>query len=337
MTLTFGSLFAGIGGFDLGLTRAGFTGIYAAEMDAKCNSVRRRHWPDETQYTDVAFVGRGQRPDVLCAGWPCQGNSVAGKRAGMADSRSGLWGEVTRILDVQRPRWFLGENVPGILSVNDGKDWATVLADLGRLGYGFAYRILDAQWFGVPQRRRRVFVVGCLGDWRPPAEILFERESLPWDPAPRRPAKPSVAGGLAVGPRSGCGVELANTIDSRHSPNGHGARGTSLHDTLIADEIAYPMHTRQGNRDGDSQATLIAYNATDYKTGDYQSEETARPRGVRRLMPIECERLQGFPDDWTRYGADGEEITDSARYRMCGNAVAVPCIEWIARRLIESP
>lgn len=405
--MKFGSLFAGIRGFDLALTRAGMESLYAVEREADCNSVARRHFPEEKQFDDVTtFRGRrfSGRCDLVCAGWPCQGNSVAGRRGGMADERSGLWWEVVRILSEQRPRWFLGENVPGLLSVNGGRDFGAILGALAKLGYGFAYRILDAQWFGVPQRRRRVFIVGYLGDWRRPAEILFEREGMPWHPAPRRPAKSRVAASLTRGADSSgrggyagqrreddynviSGEDVANKIDSRHSPNGHGARGISLHDTLVVDEIAYPMHTRQGNRDGDSQATLIAYSIqganSNAKANHAISTDVARcldgsnpeanqggtvvayqchgsnvgpmgtlragngcetggapfisgpMRGVRRLMPIECERLQGFPDEWTRYGADGEEISDAARYRMLGNAVAVPAVEWIARRIFQ--
>jgi DNA (cytosine-5)-methyltransferase 1 len=398
MALTFGSLFAGIGGFDLALTRAGLTGAYAAEIDAKCNSVRRRHWPDEMQYEDVAFVRRQHRPDVVCAGWPCQGNSVAGKRAGMADSRSGLWGEVVRVLDLQRPRWFLGENVPGILSVNGGEDWATVLADLGRLGYGFAYRILDAQWFGVPQRRRRVFIVGCLGDWRRAGEILFERESLPWDSPPSREAGARVAHCIARGVGSSGYRYDANGEDFVTGTlcNNGKASGSATQQDAEAGMLV-PMAFAQNQRDelrnlngvagalsaepGMKQQTYvyqcqgsnvgpmgalrvgnqnesggvpftlaIAYRTSGNSGVMTQGDKTAALNcqsdpteqiiqnqfGVRRLMPIECERLQGFPDDWTRYGADGEEMADSVRYRMCGNAVAVPCVEWIGRRLMEA-
>ncbi len=219
--LTVGSMFAGIEGFGIAFQRCGCQHIWAAEQDSKCNSVRRRHFPDERTITDVADIrGDEFRTDIITAGWPCQGNSVAGRRAGMADERSGLWGEVVRVLAEQRPRWFLGENVPGLLSVNGGRDLGTVLRDLAELGYGFAYRVLDAQWFGVPQRRRRVFVVGCLGDWRRAAEVLFEPESLPWDTPPSREAGAGVAKSFGIrtahGGSNGLGIneEVINTLDS---------------------------------------------------------------------------------------------------------------------------
>ena len=338
--MTFGSLFAGIGGFDLALTRAGLRSLYAAEINPHCNSVRRRHWPDERQITDVAAVDGDARPDVVCAGWPCQGNSVAGKRAGLADARSGLWGEVVRVLAAQSPRWFLGENVPGILSVNGGRDFGAVLGSLAKLGYGFAYRVLDAQHFGLAQRRKRVFVVGCLGDWRAAAEILFEREGVPWDSPARRD--------------KGQGVASSITASAGHhgysGPRGDGS------DNLVP-TLARRDTTREGQRLGDAQDTLIPFTIPERSSS---TSRTAGPGGrgyqegiaftlesrhtpqsvatssVRRLTPRECERLQGFPDDWTATAADGTAISDSARYRMLGNAVAVPCVEWIARRIAAS-
>lgn len=441
--MTFGSLFRGVGGFDLALTRCGFEGVYAAEIDAKCNSVCRKHWPDEMQYHDVAFVRRQHRPALLCAGWPCQGNSVAGRRAGMADARSGLWWEVVRVLGMQRPRWFLGENVPGILSVNGGRDWAACLRDLAQLGYGFAYRILDAQWFGIPQRRRRVFVVGRLGDWRSAAEILFERESLPWNSPPSREAGARIAHAVAAGAggskfgsgRQGQDDFVTGTLTSNgdahsgfcdtdgivsHTLRGEGfdasedgtGRGTPLvshpllsggnmrhdesRDTLIpileagkrcgtkgdardglgVGQPGDPMFTLQANakhaiayqchgsnvgpmgtlRQGNGETTggvpfAVAFQECQSGVAEYPEAGTLRANGpghdpvgtrlrtsmgVRRLMPVECERLMGFPDDWTRYGAAGEEMSDSARYRMCGNSVAVPCIEWIGRRILTA-
>jgi len=145
---------------------------------------------------------------IITAGWPCQGNSVAGRRGGMADPRSGLWRHVVRLLAETRPRWFIGENVPGLLSIGDGRDFGTVIADLDDLGYGVAWRVLDAQWFGVPQRRRRVFIAGCLGDPAGPVEVLLEPESG--------------AGYFAAG--GAAGADVAGTLGSRVG----GSRTTDL-------------------------------------------------------------------------------------------------------------
>src|SRR3546814_240259 len=147
---------------------------------------RFKEWPDH-------------EIDVLVGGTPCQSFSVAGLRGGLEDPRGSLMLTYLAIADRYRPRWAVWENVPGVLSSNGGRDFGTFLGALGELGYGFAYRVLDAQHFGVPQRRRRVFVVGYLGDWRPAAAVLFERESLLGHPAPRREAGEDVAVGALAG------------------------------------------------------------------------------------------------------------------------------------------
>mgnify|MGYP001264976662 FL=1 len=192
MSLVHISLFSGIGGFETAMAAARIPTLAACEIDKAARGVLADHWPDTHIYTDVKEVtgdslrhlGADPRRTVLTAGWPCQGNSVAGRRGGMGDARSGLWSEVARILAEFRPAWFVGENVPGLLSVAGGWDYATVIGDLARLGYGFAWRILDARHFGVPQRRRRIVLVGRLGDTgRAPAQVLLEPESGSRNPA----------------------------------------------------------------------------------------------------------------------------------------------------------
>ncbi|QPO16719.1 DNA methylase [Mycobacterium phage KashFlow] len=167
MTLTHVDLFAGIGGFSLALQRAGAKTVAAVEIDKHCQKVLGRHFPEAKIFPDVCDItsatltAAGFVPSrgVITAGWPCQGNSVAGRRAGLGDARSGLWSEVYRILDENRPAYFIGENVPGLLSVNKGRDIRLILNDLNDLGYFVNMDILDAQFFGVPQRRRRLFFV----------------------------------------------------------------------------------------------------------------------------------------------------------------------------------
>lgn len=178
------SLFSGIGGIDLAVARAGMPTVLACEADRSARGVLADRFPGVPAHHDVRTltgdtIRRYADPGraVLSAGWPCQGNSVAGRRAGMDDERSGLWGQVARIVAELRPAWFLGENVPGLLSVNAGRDFATVLGDLAHLGYGVAWRVLDARFFGVPQRRRRVVLVARAGDdGRAPAQVLLEPE-----------------------------------------------------------------------------------------------------------------------------------------------------------------
>lgn len=208
--LTLVSLFDGIGGFCLAFERAGATTVATVEIDKAAAAVSARHFPHAHQFDDVTKVtGNDLRavgfvPDrgVITAGWPCQDLSVAGRREGLAGARSGLWWEVVRLLDETHARWFVGENVPGLLSSNNGQDMGAVVGALGDLGYGVAYRILDAQHFGVPQRRRRVFFVGHLGEpWSASAEVLFELEGGGGDSA----AGSEAGAGFATGSERGIG------------------------------------------------------------------------------------------------------------------------------------
>lgn len=189
MGLTFGSLFSGIGGFDLGFERAGMQQRYMVEFDKYAQGVLRTHFPGTPLMGDVRDVGAGTLPnvDVLCGGFPCQDLSVAGRRAGLTGARSGLFYEFARIIDETQPSWVVIENVPGLLSSGGGRDMGVVLGTLSELGYGWAYRVLDAQYFGVPQRRRRVFIVGRSGGRaRDCASVLFEPESVLGNPPPSR-------------------------------------------------------------------------------------------------------------------------------------------------------
>lgn len=174
------SLFAGVGGFDLALTRNGVDVVASVEIDKNARKVLEKQFPNTAILEDVCDVTGQQLFElgfdsngIIVGGFPCQDLSVAGKRAGLAGARSGLFWEVVRLLEETKAKYFILENVPGLLSSNDGRDLGTVIGALVERGYGVAYRILDAQYFGVPQRRRRIFIVGCLGDdGRTSAEIL---------------------------------------------------------------------------------------------------------------------------------------------------------------------
>lgn len=179
--LTVGSLFSGIGGFDLGFEQAGFQTVWQVEKEPFCIAVLKTKFPNAERYPDVLRCGKDRvhklrAVDVVTAGFPCQDLSVAGKRAGLEGARSGLFWEVVRILGELRPAWFVLENVPGLFSSGEGRDFAIVLNALDELGYGLAWRVLNSQFFGVAQRRRRVFIVGRFG--KPcPESVLFESES----------------------------------------------------------------------------------------------------------------------------------------------------------------
>jgi DNA (cytosine-5)-methyltransferase 1 len=178
----------------------GWQPVGFADIEAFPSAVLAHHYPTVPNYGDMTTFKEWDigAIDLLVGGTPCQSFSVAGLRKGMADPRGNLALTYCGILDHFKPKWFVWENVPGVLSSAGGRDFGSFLGAVGEIGYGFAYRVLDAQWFGVAQRRRRVFVVGCLGDWRSAAEVLFESESLRWDLAPSREKRQEVAGTIAA-------------------------------------------------------------------------------------------------------------------------------------------
>ena len=377
-----GSLFSGIEGFGLGFERAAIPIAWSCEIDKDARKVLAEHWPTTHCYPDVKELdGTAPRVDVLCGGFPCQDLSVAGNRAGLAGERSGLFHEFMRVAGALAPRWVVIENVPGLLSSQDGRDMGTVLGTLADLGYGWAYRVLDAQFFGVAQRRRRVFIVGHLGDAPRAASVLFEPESCDGDSAPSREARQAVAatlGSRAGGSRTtdldGIGSYVCDGIPTPLGPVGpltsrtgslrgdaaeggqyvactvHGEHSTAMTGRGDA-AVAFPTDrvrsldttggyaTNQGgtivafseNQRGEVLETEISHQLTTGGGKPGQGYPAVRQdMQVRRLTPLECERLQGFPDGWTAC------LSDSARYRTLGNAVAVPVAEWIASRIYST-
>lgn len=208
--MRFVSLFAGVGGFDLGFERAGMTCVGQVEIDSKARAVLERHWPDVPKHDDVTTaiewadrIGLTGRVDVVCGGFPCQDVSVAGKRAGLAGKRTGLFFDALAFAAHTQARVIVLENVPGLLSSNSGRDFQTVISSLADAGYRhIEWRVLDSQFFGVPQRRRRIFVVACrdtaAAGGRP---VLAEREGMYWHPAAGytqgQDAAAAAAGGFA--------------------------------------------------------------------------------------------------------------------------------------------
>jgi len=341
--VTFGSLFSGIGGLDLGFERAGMTPAYNCENDPAARSILARHWPTVPQYEDVRDVGRyaTTRADVLCGGFPCQDLSVAGRREGLDGKRSRLWFEFHRIIAGACPSWVVVENVPGLLSSNSGRDFGTILGGLEDLGYGVAWRVFNSQFFGVPQRRRRVFIVGSLDDWRAPARVLLEPESGTGGFAPSGKTGPSIAAGTL----SRALARVGGGDDPGANKGAPLIVAPSDTDTLVFDptQITSP-HNRSNPRPGDPCPTLpargnppLAFHATQDPISGVVTPAIPTDKGsigaldrgrVRRLTPVECERLQGFPDGWTA----GQ--SDAARYRQLGNAVTVNVAEWIGRRIV---
>lgn len=181
-TLTHGSLFAGIGGFDLGFERAGIKTIWQVEIDKFCQRVLAKHFPEAKRFGDIKTVGAHnlETVDIITGGFPCQDLSGAqhGTRVGLAGDRSGLWYEFARIIDEFVPRWVVIENVPRLLTSNDGRDFTTIISRLVECGYGVCWRILDAKYFGVAGTRKRLFIVGCFADIRSANAILFGQDGI---------------------------------------------------------------------------------------------------------------------------------------------------------------
>ncbi len=318
------SLFAGIGGFDLGFEQAGFTVVAQVEKAKQCRELLAAKWPSAAALGDVCTVGAHNLPpcDVITFGFPCQDLSVAGKRAGLAGGRSGLFYHATRIINELRPAYCLFENVPGLLTSSRGDDYLRVLREMDRLGYSGAWRVLDAQWLGVAQRRRRLF--GCFSNLDAGAErcaeILSLPESLRGHPQPGCKAKEKSSAPFACG--VGADREGTNQID------GDIRIGVQTHVYTQSSFGGYregcgTLRASGGDLGGGSESLILDAPVT----GDNSRKTAPAGPSVRRLTPTECERLQGFPDGWT------EGFSNTVRYRMLGNAVCVNVAEWIARRL----
>lgn len=356
----FVSLFTGVGGFDLGFEKLNMNCIGQCEIDRYANMVLQYHWPETKRISDVREIHRSTfvRPNLICGGFPCQDLSVAGKRKGLAGRRSGLFFEFERIVTEFKPDWFVIENVPGLLSSNEKRDFATVLRRLGKCGYLQAWRVFDSQYFGVAQRRRRVFIVGSLGNGRC-AQVLFESKSLPGNPAQGRKKGEGVA--VDVAPclaSSGGGVERAG--ESRgQDPVIACFGGNRTSGSINISAALNACGTASGRQDFETETFAVCFESRFLRNGRGAPSEIVPPLkaesgkaskgdssplkagsfGVRRLTPKECERLQAFPDEWTRWGIDekGEkvEISDTQRYKMLGNAVTVSVAEWIAARIAK--
>jgi DNA (cytosine-5)-methyltransferase 1 len=351
------SVCSGIEAATVAWHRLGWCPVGFAEIEEFPSAVLAHHYPDVPNYGDFTKIG-APAIDLLVGGTPCQSFSIAGLRGGLADDRGNLALEFFRLAQRTRARWVVWENVPGVLSSNGGRDFGSILGAMVELGYGFAYRVLDAQFFGVPQRRRRVFVVGCLGNWAAAASVLFERESL------RRNHRtggrdgedhPDESPGGADG---GAEVAPPYAFKASHFTRGKDGAPAKVWPPLSAD-------ADRGDQDPLLYTDEIAQtlNARDFKgpgsymNGSVQSCQIVRGR-VRRLTPREGERLQGFPTDYTllrgqtrkKIEADyfayfanaypdmpAEEIyrlaKDTPRYKAIGNSMAVPCMGWLGRRI----
>ena len=499
MALTFGSLFAGVGGFDMGFEQAGWDCKFQVEWDKNCRTILDKHWPDVEKWGDVCNVNGRFLPPVDCIifGSPCQDLSVAGKRAGLEGERSGLFHEAVRIIKEMRdatngtfPRWTVWENVAGALSSNNGRDFGTVINEMAKAGAHLQeYALLDAQYFGIPQRRRRVFLVSCFDPAtadRCPDPLLPVTESLRGDTKKGKQKRQNasrtltegIGGDGAIVNAIGASIYHKSTVVNQDVNCGHlvteggilgsdivGSLNTSdakmisnqcvnenkcvvepfvksrraqsatddetwvegevnptlnsfdVGDTRATTAIVEPVLFENSYRDGariakegvtqtlsakmgtgggntpmvavaysvreDAKANTFSATELDHanalsalrpspqshhaqmfiaeqvsfydgynqkldESGVYRSLRIGRDSSdfiaqpvdepsmaVRRLTPLECERLMGWPDDHTRYKADGTEQADTHRYKQCGNGVASPVAKWVAEHIAK--
>ena len=408
--------FSGIGGFHLAFSRAGHRVVGACELNSFARCVYARRFGAPAWFpSDISEVDPHDIPeaDLWVAGSPCQGFSHAGLGLGLDDPRSGLLRRLLYLLAQRRPRLFLLENVPGILTANGGQDFGELLATLDWLGYVGAWTTLDARYFGVAQRRRRVFLVAGIGDGFDPRPLLFEPEGVPgYSPArgaPRADA-PEVAGertGIccrsadrqAYGRNNTSGpIDTSGALTSSkshrfdfetdtfvleppvcvtgsvtHTLTGEGfdasEDGTGRGTPIVTEPVAFhltqdPIDSSESGADpalGAKSGGMGLYEPMPFDLAQATSKNNrtrcapgdsaptlartsrvhvawAPPGRVRRLTPLECERLQGFPDGWTclcgaePYSTAACTCPDGPRYRALGNAVAVSCVEWLAHR-----
>lgn len=433
----YGSLFAGVGGFDIGFDAAGWECGFQVEWDKHCQQVLTHHWPEVPKWWDVSEVNGAELPpvDLITFGSPCQDLSLAGKRAGLEGSRSNLFFEATRIIKEMRdatngqfPRWAIWENVAGAFSSNEGKDFDAVLQEMVNIGgHHVEWHCLDAQFFGVPQRRRRVFVIACFDpsilsrggqallpvgegrrrntstrnkkrketplpignsfktssstfrmrafgdykdddkassikarDYKDVTDIIVEStiqtnntigfsHTQGLDPQPSDETFPT----LRVG---GAGQAVAYTPTSfaqytkgvgTLKANG-GDLGGGSESLIVETDIAPTLRSGGDGGVPSSRGEHLVVEAYDeyndvlggevhhaLRAGTKQSTGVVTDMVVRRLTPVECERLMGWPDNHTLNCADGTTNSDTTRYKMCGNGVASPVAQWIAEHLRE--
>lgn len=366
------STFSGIGGFEIGIRNAfnnrsdlwngseilqGYSTnaseseiriVGFSEIDKYAIKVYEKQFKGVPNYGDITKINAEELPyfDCLVGGFPCQAFSIAGKRKGFEDTRGTLFFDLARILRAKQPRLFVFENVKGLLSHDSGRTFKTIIQTIDELGYDCQWQVLNSKDFGVPQNRERVYIVGHL----------------------RGTARPEVfpIGGTDEEDTRIIGQDVAYTIDANYSKGTNtlskGRRSvvaeivqlnhpTHSNDRVYAsDGISPTLNTMQGgNRQPFIAAQRGRYNSdgkTEQKfeprydgisstlTAVQKDNMVVDPPRIRRLTPLECERLQGFPDNWTAQGTDGA-ISDSQRYKMCGNAVTVNVVRAVFERIFE--
>ena len=323
----------------------GFKSMGVCEIEPFRSAVLNYHYPEVKNYGDFTKVKKedigGKSPDVLVGGTPCATFSIAGLREGIKSDRGNLALEFILLIKRLNPTWVVWENVPGVLSSNGGKDFGTFLGGLAECGYGFAYRVLDTQYIrterfprAIPQRRRRVFVVGYLGDWRNPAKVLFNREALSRNNKPSRSQRETTARSTTHRiTRSDKYVqdEIASTIRARDwkEPT----------DLVVDSSFCFEPRSQDGVpriQKEPISPTLNAMKGGQRQPCVFVDGTVPRNKIIRRLIPKECERLQGFPDNYTQIpyrGKSADQCPIAPRYEALGNSMSVNVMEFLGKRI----
>ena len=355
--MTYLSVCSGIEAATVAWEPLGFKPVGFAEIEPFPCELLKQKYPNIKNYGDITQYEKwniGQF-DILVGGTPCQSFSIAGKRGGTDDIRGQLMYSYLGIVEQCKPQWVIWENVPGVLSSGKGLDFARFLSGLEKCGYGWAYRVLDAQYFGVPQRRRRVFVVGHSDNRTDLAsKVLFEPKSMQRDfkKGGEKQKKPAVSIGKGVDYfRRGGNYKYhrdkkASTLRNSASPDCFDlvlANGKKTIGTLLANCGKSLWQNNQEAFTGDffvingRQCPTVLKNLTHtLDTFSHTNVINASGKNLRRLTPLECERLQGFPDNYTQIEWNGkpkDQCPDSHRYKAIGNSMAVPVMRWIGERI----
>jgi len=373
------SLFSGIGGFDLAMRNLGHETVGACEIDKYARSVYARQFPGVRIWENATAIKPKELPDfdILCAGFPCQAFSIAGKRRGFDDTRGSLFFEIARIAKEKQPSVLFLENVRGLLSHDKGKTFHTILATLDEIGYDVQWQIINSKYF-VPQNRERIFIVGYsrkgsrreifpLGNYDTKVGGEIKKVAMLTDNPNNAVLPPdgissTVLSGGGSGSRTNIAVvndhgtlkekEISNNIDANYwkgivnhaqrtmiiadrsrSYAGKGRKLESPKDisnslTSVTKDNLVTTFVMLTNKNSNTKQRVQDRNSTWClgTSGDFGLKDGTR---IRRLTPLECERLQGFPDNWTKYDSEGNIVSDTQRYKMCGNAVTVPVVEYI--------
>ena len=351
-------LFSGIGGFHLGLERAGFKiNSYNSEIDKYAIQVYKHNFKDSTYVGSVTDVRGSELPRIngITFGSPCQDFSLAGKRRGMSGERSSLILEAIRLIKECRPDFFIWENVKGTFSSNNRQDFAAILQAFTNIGgYRLEWQLLNTKWF-LPQNRERVYLVGYLGDGSRGEVFPISKGSGQTNELQRQQANTctlttryeATGNGSYITERKQYAQEIQIT-DKR----GNIKSDQNNIPTVVAGYHKLPsdspyLEVKTNNSKGFEEMTKedsLNYSNPNSKTRrgrvgkgiaqtlDTGCEQAVIDSKIRRLTPIECERLQGFPDNWTKVGSEGP-ISDTQRYKMCGNAVTVDVVKAVGERI----